>query len=263
MSKMKQTTRLFKPFRVDENTWKDLKDSKYETVVLPWGATEPHNYHLPYGTDTIQAVGIVEKIAASLWEEGVKIPVLPAIPFGVQSGQIKLPLTVNLRPSTQHCMLRDIAESLENQGIKKLIIFNGHGGNNFTNMIRELYLDSKIMIFSLDWFRCLNPNNYFENPGFHADELETSTMLSLRPDLVSPLSEAGNGEIKHMKIRGIKEGWICTQRASFPQVTTDTGIGDPSKASKEKGDRFVTDLVEKIKNAFIDIYNLNIEDPYI
>ena len=120
-----------RPYILEETNWHHLKDERFDLAVLPWGATEAHNYHLPYGTDNYQAQHMVETAAKLAWEKGKKIIVLPTIPYGVNTGQKDIYLDMNLNPSTQLAILKDIVTVIDRQGIKKLLIFNGHGGNNF------------------------------------------------------------------------------------------------------------------------------------
>ena len=78
-----------KPYILEETNWKQIKNQKYDVAILPWGATEPHNYHLPYGTDSLETAAIASDAAAKAWEKGAKVMVLPTIPLGVQNvGQI-------------------------------------------------------------------------------------------------------------------------------------------------------------------------------
>src|SRR5271170_8225749 len=129
-----------RPYILAENNWKTVKNTTYEVAVLPWGATEAHNYHLPYGTDIIEAECVAAEAARIAWEQGAKIIVLPVIPFGVNTGQADIKLDMNMNPSTQLAILADIIEVLNRQGIFKLIILNSHGGNNFIAILRELGL---------------------------------------------------------------------------------------------------------------------------
>ncbi len=78
------------PFILAETNWKALKDQDLELAVLPWGATEAHNFHLPFSTDTIMAESIAVEAAKTAWEAGAKLIVLPAIPFGVNTGQMDI-----------------------------------------------------------------------------------------------------------------------------------------------------------------------------
>ena len=96
-----------RPYILEEANWRDVRDGAYRLAILPWGATEAHNLHLPYATDNLQAVHFAREAAARLWEEGRKVMVLPCVPFGVQSAQIDVPFNLNMRPSTQFALLRE------------------------------------------------------------------------------------------------------------------------------------------------------------
>src|SRR4051812_38041351 len=117
-----------RPYVLAETNWKTVSSTRYEVAVLPWGATEAHNYHLPYATDTMQSERMAAESARIAWEAGARVVVLPAVPFGVQTGQLDIPLCLNMNPSTQAALLADLASALEGQGIRKLVIFNAHGG---------------------------------------------------------------------------------------------------------------------------------------
>src|SRR3954466_11197446 len=220
-----------RPYILAENTWKTVKETNYELAVLPWGATEAHNYHLPYGTDIIEADLVAAEAARIAWEQGAKITVLPAVPFGVNTGQFDVKLDINMNPSTQFAVLRDVIEVLDRQGIYKLVILNSHGGNDFKTMIRELGLKfPKMFLCSCDWFKSIDQKEFFENKDDHAGEMETSLLLHLRPDLVLPLTEAGDGAAKKFSYTAIQQGWAWAER-QWMKVTKDTGVGDPRKAS--------------------------------
>lgn len=149
-----------RPFILAETTWKTVREINYEVAILPWGATEAHNYHLPYATDIVECDHIAAEAARRAWEAGAKVIVLPTVPFGVNTGQLDIKLTINMNPSTQFAVLNDIADSLARQGIPKLLIFNGHGGNDFCQIIRELLPKRALFICALDWFRCLNAADF-------------------------------------------------------------------------------------------------------
>ena len=75
-----------RPYILAETTWKTVREANYEVVVLPWGATEAHNYHLPYATDNIQNDYVAAEAARKAWAAGAKVVVRPCIPFGVNTG---------------------------------------------------------------------------------------------------------------------------------------------------------------------------------
>ena len=239
-----------RPWILKETNWKAIKDTRFEVAVLPWGATEAHNYHLPYGTDIIEAEEVAAEGARIAWERGVKVIVLPAIPFGVNTGQFDVTLDINMNPSTQFAVLRDITDTLNRQGIRKLIVFNSHGANNFNNPIRELGLQFPDMFLCwTNWFKAVDQKQFFENKDDHAGEMETSVIMHLEPGLVLPLSEAGDGAAKQFNYDAMREGWGWAERR-WTAVTKDTGVGNPSKSSAEKGARFFKAVTEKVADFF-------------
>ena len=252
-----------KPYILEETNWKQIKNQKYDVAILPWGATEPHNYHLPYGTDSLETAAIASDAAAKAWEQGAKVMVLPTIPLGVQNvGQIHLPFCLHTTPSTQTIILKDILTALNNQGIKKLVIMNGHGGNDFKPIVRELQPRFPEMFLSLvEWFKMFDQSDYFEEAGDHANEMETSIILHYFPNLVLPLEEAGEGKMRNTKLKSVREkiAWAPRQ---WDKVSADTGIGNPKKASAEKGQKFVNDVTDKIASYFVELANCNIHDLY-
>lgn len=251
-----------RPYILAESNWKTVKDQKVDLAVLPWGATEAHNYHLPYATDNIQVGYIAEEAARLAWENGARLLVLPTIPFGVNTGQIDIKLNINMNPGTQAAVLGDVTDVLQNHGISKLLILNGHGGNNFESMLREIGIRYPDMFFaSCDWFKSLDKTQFFEEMGDHADEMETSLMLYLADNLVLPLEEAGDGAAKKFKVKALNETWAWTER-KWSQLTADTGVGNPKKATKEKGEAFFKAVTEKVAQLLIDLSQADIKDMY-
>ena len=250
-----------RPYILAETTWKTVQPTEYEVAVLPWGATEAHNFHLPYGTDTIECDGLARESARHAWEAGARVVVLPTVPFGVNTGQLDIKLCLNMNPSTQAALLGDIVDSLEAQGIRKLVIFNGHGGNDFKQMIRELQATSAVFVCTLNWYQCIDPTAYFAEPGDHGGELETSVMMHLAPDLVLPVSEAGDGSARRFRIKGLRDRWVWAPR-QWTSVSADTGVGNPAAASADKGAAYANAVAERIGNFLQDLAAADLEDLY-
>jgi len=237
---------MIRPYILAETNWKDVRQTNYDLAILPWGATEAHNYHLPYATDIIEADHIAAESARLAWEAGAKVIVLPTIPFGVNTGQADIKLDMNLNPSTQYAILNDVIDVLERSNIHKLLIFNSHGGNDFKTMIRELGLKHpKMFLSTCNWFQTLNKKEFFEHGGDHADEMETSLLLHLTPHLVLPLEEAGDGSEKKHKIKEFSEGWAWSERR-WSQISADTGVGNPYASTPEKGAAYFQAVTTKI-----------------
>lgn len=249
------------PFILSETTWQTVRGTKYEVAVLPWGATEAHNFHLPYGTDNYESAYIAAESARRAWNAGAKVAVLPGIPFGVNTGQMDIRLCINMNPSTQAAVLADIARSLEVQGITKLLILNGHGGNDFRQMIRELQPSCGVFISTINWWNCVDPTRYFNDPGDHAGELETSVMMHIAAHTVLPLDEAGEGKAKGFRVAGLRDGWAWAPR-EWSKVTDDTGVGDPSASTVEKGRRFLDAVTEQIGGFLVELADADLGDLY-
>ncbi len=253
---------MIRPYILAETNWKSLKNSKFDLAILPWGATEAHNYHLPYATDVFESDALAAESTRLAWEKGSKVIVLPTIPFGVNTGQSDIYLDINLNPSTQLAILMDVAEVLNRQGIKKLLIFNSHGGNNFKPLIRELGLKyPEMFICFSNWFQSMDKTKYFDNEGDHADEMETSLILFLKPELVLPKAQWGTGASKSFKIKSFTEGWVWAER-QWSQISEDTGVGDPMQATKEKGEKYFKDVTRKIGNFIFELCEADLKDLY-
>ncbi len=211
----------------------------YDVALLPWGATEPHNLHLPYLTDAILSHDVaVDAAQMALEQYGVRAMVLPPVAMGAQNpGQRDLKFCIHYRYDTQRAILADTVAALAHQGFSKLLIINGHGGNTFKSMIRDLAVDyPDFLILSSEWFTVLPAKDWFDEPGDHADELETSVMMHYHPELVD-LSEAGPGRAHAFALSSLREkvAWLPRH---WTRVTDDTGIGNPHLATAEKGKRF-------------------------
>lgn len=225
----------------------DLKRKRIDLVLLPWGATEPHNLHLPYGTDTILSNDIALEASRKAGLKGIYSIILPSIPLGAQNpGQIDEPLCIHARYETQKAILADIVAALDRQHFYKLILINGHGGNSFKNMVRDLAIDfPSVTIVVVDWFAIEPQSPYFQHRDGHAGEMETSVMMHFHPEWVLPLEQAGEGIEHPFAIESLNQkiGWT-PRNWSF--ATTDTGIGNPKAASAEKGQRYVNIVTDKI-----------------
>jgi len=189
--------------------------------------------------------------------------VLPAIPFGSQNpGQTDLMFCIHARYDTQRAILTDIVASLNHQGIRKLVIVNGHGGNNFRNMIRDLAIEYPDFYIAVsDWYTVEKGADYFDVPGDHADELETSVMMHFHPEWVLPLEIAGKGDSKTFSIPALKnkQAWIPRH---WTRVTNDTGIGNPKTATAEKGKRFADSVTDILAQFLIDYAKTGVDDLY-
>ena len=250
-----------RPYILAESTWAMVRATGFEVAILPWGATEAHNYHLPSATDTIQCDAVAAEAARLAWEKGTKVTVLPTVPFGVNTGQLDIPLCLNMNPSTQAAVLSDIVDVVERAGVRKLVLMNGHGGNDFRQMLRELQPTTDVFLCTVNWWQVADGRKFFDEPGDHAGELETSMLLHVVPQLVRPLSEAGEGREKRFKVEGLRERWVWAQR-EWPRISADTGVGNPKAATADKGARFAAAACEKLASFLVALAAADPDDLY-
>lgn len=251
-----------RPWIIAETNWKQVKNCRYEVAVLPMGATEAHNWHLPYGTDSIQNEFICAEAGRLAWEQGAKVAILPNMPFGVQTGQLDIPFCINMNPSTQLAVLEDVIDSLEGVGVPKFVILNGHGGNDFRQMLRELQArHPRIFLSTVSWFQIPYPKDLFTIPGDHADERETSMMMHIRGEWVLPKEEWGSGTDNLWKLQAMREKWAWAQR-DWLKATNDTGSGDPQHSTADKGARYLQHITERFASHLVELAAADTERLY-
>jgi creatinine amidohydrolase len=232
-----------------KQTYGTVRETPYEVAVLPIGSCEPHNFHLPYGTDTIQADEIANLVCQRAAEQGAKVVKLPTIPYGVQSNMLELPLAINVYPSTFFALLKDIVDSLQNSGVRKLLIINGHGGNDFLKpFVREMMGKSEVFICVADWWKVGSDvyDEIFSVRDDHAGEMETSVVLALAPEAVQ-LPNAADGATRKTRFEAINKGWVSTSRR-WDLLTESTGTADPRGATREKGERYLEIVAGRLAN---------------
>ena len=243
-------------FVAHEANLSQLQKLKPNVAVLPWGATEGHNFHLPHGTDCVEAVRLGEAAVERANSQGARCVLLPCVPFGNNNSQLYQVATITMRSATQQIVLFDVADSLVRQGIDRLVILNFHGGNEFKPMIRDVMLALPIFIVQANGY-ALAPtaNQLLEKPnGDHAGEFETSLMMHLAPEWVTPLEQAGDGQVatpsKLPAVTGTPGVWAAARLADF---TKDTGVGDPRAATVEKGKQIFEMLVNALTPVLVQL----------
>ena len=225
-----------------------IASKKWDVVVLPFGATEPHNVHMPYGTDIFQVEEVGRRACERAYRRGGNVLLLPAMPFGVNTNHLKVPggLALSVTPTTLLKLLTDLVESLSRQGIRKMVLLNGHGGNELKPLTRELFHKTDMFLCVCDWFRVAADQypRLFTAPGEHADEMETSMGMAFFPQWMKP-AVAGSGAAKAIRFEAIRKGWVGITRP-WHLLTEDTGVGDPAAATAGKGHELMGIVVERL-----------------
>ena len=227
----------------------ELKALAVQVVVLPIGSTEPHANHLPYCTDALTTDIMAGRVAAKANAMGAHVLVLPTMPYGINSNQVPNPYAQSIRPATMMAFVKDVIDTLERQGIRKVVILNGHGGNTTTlgSALRELFASNRHMFVAM--VETSTPyvaelKSIIETGGDHSSEEETSVALALFPQKVR-MDLAVKAKDSVLALDSMKVPYIAFMRP-WNLVSDNTGLGDPTKATAAKGQKLVDIFMDRI-----------------
>jgi creatinine amidohydrolase len=244
-------------------TWPEIEErlKKVDTAILPCGAIEQHGPHLPLDVDFFDADYMARKVAEAC--EDPKPFVLPTIPYGVSYHHSDFKGTISVTNNALSALIYDIGMSLAHNGIKKIIILNGHGDNvpTLTYAAQMINRDAKIFVCvetgetsDVDLYKLIDTHN-----DIHAGEIETSTTLAIRPELVDmdkavdDTLDLDNEYLDYTSERGVS-WYVHTEH-----LTKSGVMGNAKKATAEKGHqmweimiRKMAEFVESIKNTPTD-----------
>lgn len=247
-----------RPWILAEVNYAHVKEAAYQVAVLPLGATEPHNLHLPYSTDTLEGDLIGAALCEAAHQAGAKIILLPTIPYGTETNQRAFPLSMNVNPSTLARVIADLIESLVGSGIRKIVLLNSHGGNDLKGVLRELYGTTPAHLFLCNWYRVLADieHELFDEPGDHAGEMETALGLALFPELVARDAQgrlaADDGQARPTRFEAVNRGWVSITRP-WHLLTTNSGVGNPHAATAAKGQAMLERLKERLVPFLVEL----------
>jgi creatinine amidohydrolase/Fe(II)-dependent formamide hydrolase-like protein len=252
-----------KDYNLGDLTWPEAQARfrEVDIALLPVGSVEQHGPHLPLDTDAFDARRLAEDVALRC--ERPRPLVLPLIPYGVSYHHDDFPGTISLGPDTLARMVHEIGLDLARHGVTKLVIINGHGGNG-----PALHFAAQLINRDARIFTCVDTGEtsdsdieaMTETPNdVHAGEVETSTTLFLRPGHVKSagvkpaIPKFSSHYLDFTSKRGI--GWYARTSRISP-----TGVlGDPTRASREKGEKMwgimvdhLVQLVEDLKKMTLD-----------
>jgi creatinine amidohydrolase len=256
-----------RPWILAETNYGYTKTNSYDVAVLPLGATEPHNLHLPYSTDTIEGTVVGEKICEYAWQRGAKVVLLPTIPYGTETNMHKFPLAINVNPMTLYRFVIDIIDSLLLSGVQKIVLLNSHGGNEMKPLLRELAATTKAQLFLCNWYNALGEKYHeiFQEKEDHAGEMETAFILKYRPDLVANTPEgtihADAGHTAATRFEAINRGWVSITRP-WHLLTTNSGSGNPHAATPEKAELMLQVVQERIGSFLIELAAAKVDDKF-
>lgn len=237
-----------------------LSQKKPEVAVLGACAVEPHNFHLPEGQDLLHTSYIVNEVTRMAWEETGLTICLPSIPFGVDCNLLDYPLAIHVSQATLDRMITEITESLLHHEIRKILLINGHGGNDFGPLVRQIQYDLDVFFFLCNWYT-VGLDKYheiFEKADDHAGEMETSVALELHPELVE-MDKAGKGQTRPFRFEALRKGWVGTSR-DFSKINDQCATSDPLLATSEKGRRYLDIVCQRISTFLIELAKTPIDE---
>lgn len=212
-------------------------------AVLPVGSFEQHGRHLPLATDALIACAVANVVA-----ERHGLFLLPPLTIGLSHEHSAFAGTVSIRANTMYAVVRDVVESLEQRGIRRLMLVNGHGGNYVLgNIVQETNVGERRMALFPhrdDWTQARKAAGMVtdNHEDMHGGELETSILLHVAPEVVRPGYEDEDWvapERTHLHVRGMK-------------AYTESGlIGRPSLATAGKG-RLVLEALAEAASAHLE-----------
>ena len=234
-------------------TLDDVKNRKIEVAVVPIGATEPHNYHLPYGSDLFHSEYVASESCRIANELGANTIQLPPLPYGVDANMLEFPFAINVYQKTLNLLMKDILDSLEYNKIRKVVILNGHGGNDFKPFLRELHPGSKSFVCCIDWWKVASDKykEIFEFADDHSGEMETSVIMAMDSELVK-MDKAKDGKFRETQFEAVNKGWVTIARR-WDHLTDSSGVGYPMKATKEKGEKYLRITIDRISQFLLEL----------
>jgi creatinine amidohydrolase len=216
---------------------------KIERAIIPVGSLEQHGPHLPVSTDTLIAEHVARAVA-----QNVSAFILPVISYGI-SFEHEPMFNVSLQNSTLSTMISDVCSSLAKIGLKQVIILNGHHGNMGALQYIPQELHRKMLrhtsVHTIHYWQMMRDD--FD----HAGEVETSLVLAIEPKLVHMERAVPNSK----KLSKTKAAYssITNVPGSFPRITGNGVWGDPRKATVEKGDSLMTEIISNLTRTLTEL----------
>jgi creatinine amidohydrolase len=225
--------------------WCDYRSAEFDDLdrdraiaILPTAAIEQHGPHLPVGTDTMIAEGMLARFRAECPDD-LQPLILPVQTVGKSNEHLHAPGTVTLSAETALRAWVEIGLSVARAGLRKIVIVNSHGGNLdlVSILTRELRVRAGLLAVKCQWMGFGTPDGmYTDNErafGIHGGDVETSLMLAFRPETVDMgqaqdfRSSAESSPIS--PIGPMSYGWIATD------LNPAGTVGNAASATAEKG----------------------------
>jgi creatinine amidohydrolase len=239
--------------------WTELERlARQEMVALvPLGSMEQHGLHLPFSTDTVIVTELARRVEHHLPNLTLR---LPTMWLGHSQHHLAFPGSISLDPRPYADMVKGICQSLVTGGFRRIFLLNGHGGNQVPVPValRELKSELKgtpglhIAFASYWWLGQEAISSVRESPlggVSHAGEMETSIILALHPERVALDRVRRDGETKgssYITPKDLQRSTKVVMVEDFEEISETGTIGHPDVASADKGEQFLSGIVEAL-----------------
>ena len=245
------------PGILETMTIEQVRDFHPEVVVVPIGSTEPHGPHLPYGTDLFIAEAVTAEAVRLANAEDARVLRLPPLPISNNVNFKKFPFACRIRVETLMAVLGDIVDFLTEDGVKKIVIVNCHGGNDATIGASLRQISDRMQNRA---FVCLCGSGSFSGPTYdslfkdgspHAGDFETSMVYHIKPDLVAgdklQPAELNQPLIPRLAQSGVE--WV----RPWHVLMSGSYVGNPERASADKGRQFLDACAGGMARFLVDL----------
>ncbi len=242
-------------FELERMTWQEadeaIKSADY--VIVPIGSHEQHSHHMELQNDTALTHEVAKKIVEKT-KSSLRILVAPRVSYGLSEHHMHFAGTITLSPETFIGVISDICRSLARHGARKIVLLNGHGGNDQALWVAATELQNELerSILVIDWWRFTRDIEAKEAKSEfwgHACEIETSMAMYLLPETVR-MDRILRPFVRTPEIslepKGYSEKIQPNPTRYFEDYTNTGSVGDPTYASKELGEKLIEASVDRI-----------------
>jgi creatinine amidohydrolase len=253
-----------KDYLLANMTWPEVEErlKECDIALVPLGSTEQHGPALPVGNDHFIATQFAYRAAEIVWDVH-KVVVTPTVNFGFSPHHMEFPGTITLSELTLSSMIADICHSLAQHGFKKIILVNGHGGNEtaIQNAMHDIHGNINAKVYNVNWYSLVGDKikEIITPPAYHACDMETSTAWYLGQRVLEDKRVDEPGKV-------LVPGFIIPDmlapppKASvsynFKEITESGVVGYSTKATKEKGKLIADVVLDRMVSFIIEVAKL-------
>ena len=253
-----------KEYLLANMTWPEVEErlKECDIALVPIGSTEQHGPALPLSNDYYIATQFALRAAEMVWDSH-KVVVTPTITFGFSPHHMEFPGTITLSELTLSSLIADVCHSLAQHGFRKIVLVNGHGGNEtaLSNALHDMHGNIDAKVYVANWWSLVSDKieEIFTPPVFHACDMETSVAWALGQRVLEDkrVDEPGRAPVPGFVIPDmLAPPPRVSTSYSFKEITDSGVVGYSTKATKEKGKLIVDAVLERLVRFIIEIAKL-------